>query len=90
MSAVTTCTKDSFSLFLILLGHPHLPGVLLSVVVHHRPEHHQLYAAALEESHLVLLAQLGEAVDLLGHLDDALDGEFSQVDHTVTHLDEVK
>ena len=77
--------EASFSLLLMLLCHPHLPGVLLGVVVHHGPEHHELDAAALEESHLVLLAQLGEAVDLLGHLDDALDGQLCQVYHTVRH-----
>lgn len=38
-----------------------LPGVLLGVVVHDRPEDHQLDTAALQQSHLVLLTQLGEA-----------------------------
>ena len=60
----------------------HLPGLLLRVIVHHGPEHHQLDAAALEERHLVLLAQLGEAEDLFGHLDDSLDGQLSQVYNT--------
>lgn len=55
--------------------------MLLGVVVHDRAQHHQLDAAALEQRHLVLLAELGEGVDLLGHLDDALDGELRQVDH---------
>ena len=64
------------------LGPNHLPGLLLCVVVHHGPEHHQLDAAALEERHLILLAELGEAVDLFGHLDDSLDGKLSQVDYT--------
>ena len=60
----------------------HLPGLLLRVIVHHGPQHHQLDATALEERHLVLLAQLGEAEDLFGHLDDSLDGQLSQVDDT--------
>ena len=38
----------------------YLPGVFLRVVVHHRPQHHQLDAAALQQGHLVLLAQLRE------------------------------
>ena len=38
----------------------YLPGVFLRVVVHHRPQHHQLDAAALQQSNLVLLAELRE------------------------------
>ena len=38
----------------------YLPGVFLRVVVHHRPQHHQLDAAALQQGNLVLLAQLRE------------------------------
>ena len=73
---------DCMIVSLFLPHYNHLPGLLLRVVVHDGPENHQLDAAALEERHLVLLAELGEAVDLFGHLDDSLDGKFSQVDYT--------
>ena len=42
----------------------YLPGVLLRVVVHHRPQHHQLDTASLQQGNLVLLAQLGETEEI--------------------------
>ena len=60
----------------------YLPGVFLRIVVHDGPQDHQLDAAAFQQGHLVLLAQLRETVDLLRHLDDSLYGELSQVDDT--------
>ena len=78
---------ESIHHFALKLPDNHLPGLLLRVVVHDGPENHQLDAAALEERHLVLLAELGEAVDLFGHLDDSLDGKLSQVDYTEGEID---
>ena len=76
-----------------------LPGVFLGVVVHDGPEDHQLDTAALQQGHLVLLAQLGEAelssyqdqdplnvskpVYLLRHLDNPFDCQLRQIDDAV-------
>lgn len=60
-----------------------LPGLFLCVIVHDRPQHHQLDAASLEQGDLVLLAQLGETVDLFGHFDNPLDGKLGEIDNTI-------
>ena len=59
-----------------------MPGIFLQVKIDYGSQDHELNAASLKERHLVLLAELGEGEDLLGHLDDSLDGQVCQVDYT--------